>query len=77
LVLSAGVELARRDARAAKRAIDRALALDPLDFGLLALAGGIVNGLTPRNGSATATGTPLPAPAPTTTAKAPDTDAPR
>jgi len=60
----AGVELARRDARAAKRAIDRALALDPLDFGLLALAGGIVNGLTPPNGSATATGTPLPAPAP-------------
>jgi hypothetical protein len=60
----AGVELARRDARAAKRAIDRALALDPLDYGLLALAGGIVNGLTPPNGSATATGTPLPAPAP-------------
>jgi hypothetical protein len=59
----AGVELARRDARAAQRAIDRALALDPLDYGELSLAGAIVTGLTPPNGSATATGTPLP-PAP-------------
>src|SRR5436190_3340784 len=31
--------------------LDRALALDPLDYGLLTLAGGIVNGLTPPNGS--------------------------
>jgi hypothetical protein len=73
----AGVELARRDARAAKRAIDRALALDPLDYGLLTLAGGIVNGLTPPNGSATATGTPLPARVPTTPSKAATTPAPR
>jgi O-Antigen ligase len=55
-----GLELARQDAGAAKRALDRALALDPLDPGLLALANGIVAGLTPPNGSATATGTPLP-----------------
>jgi hypothetical protein len=42
------------------------------DYGLLTLARGIVNGLTPPNGSATATGTPLPAPAP----KAPTTTTP-
>jgi hypothetical protein len=63
----AGVELARGDARAAERAITRALELDPLDFTSLSLASGIVNGLTPPNGSATATGTPLaPKPPPVT-----------
>ena len=66
-----GIELARRDAPAAERALERALALDPLDQGLLALAPGIVAGLTPPNGSATATGTPLLPKAPATAASAP------
>ena len=66
-----GIELARRDAPAAERALERALALDPLDQGLLALAPGIVAGLTPPNGSATATGTPLLPKAPPTAASAP------
>jgi hypothetical protein len=55
----AAIELARRDAQGGLRAVQRALALDPLDQGLVALASGIVAGVTPPNGSATATGTPL------------------
>ena len=66
-----GIELARRDAPAAEQALERALALDPLDQGLLALAPGIVAGLTPPNGSATATGTPLLRKPPATAAPAP------
>lgn len=57
----AELELRLGDSAGARRAVRRALAIDPRDLGSLELAERAIADETPPQGSATATGTPLPA----------------